>query len=131
MIEENVEGEIVYNQPAGHVEDNESFEQTVIRESLEEAAIDFKPQHIIGIYQWRSPNNKTYIRVTYSGQRLQTFNNITLDTGIIQTLWLNQNQIQASQSKLRSPMVLKGINDYLSGQRYPLSLIHQFSEQIA
>ena len=41
MVEENVEGGVCLNQPAGHLEDGESLVAAVIRESREETAWAF------------------------------------------------------------------------------------------
>ena len=44
-----------------------------------------------------------------------------LDDGIIATHWLTREQLVAKQAKLRSPLVLRCVDDYLAGTRYPLS----------
>jgi len=95
----------------------------VIRETLEETAWHFKPEAIVGIYEYTSPlNQSTYLRVCFSGKKLEKEANRELDTGIIRTVSLTRNEV-AELPNLRSPMVLNCIDDYLSGVRYPLSLI--------
>jgi aminopeptidase-like protein len=51
------------------------------------------------------------------------FPNRKLDTGIIKTVWLSQKEIEDSIDKLRSPLVLSCVNDYLEGNLFPLSVI--------
>ena len=42
MVAENCEGEIVINQPAGHLEQNETLVEAVIRETLEENSVAYQ-----------------------------------------------------------------------------------------
>ncbi|HQR24655.1 MAG TPA: NUDIX domain-containing protein, partial [Steroidobacteraceae bacterium] len=44
VVEERAGGRVVINQPAGHLEDGESFLEAVVRETLEETAWTFVPQ---------------------------------------------------------------------------------------
>lgn len=123
LVEEDVEGQVVFNQPAGHVENGESLLQAVIRETLEETAHRFKPEAIIGIYRWVHPESgDTFFRHAFAGQSLGEVAGQTLDTGIIRAVWLSPDELRAQSDKLRSPLVLKTIEDYLQGQRYSLDL---------
>jgi ADP-ribose pyrophosphatase YjhB (NUDIX family) len=124
LIEEtSSNGVIVVNQPAGHWEPNETLIDAVIRETLEETAWHFKPEAIVGIYEYTSPiNQNTYLRVCFSGKKLKKEVNRVLDVGIVRTVSLTRDEV-AELPNLRSPMVLNCIDDYLSGVRYPLSLI--------
>ena len=54
LVEEQTRDGIRYNQPAGHLEDGESLIEAVIRETLEESACDFRPEALLGIYQYLS-----------------------------------------------------------------------------
>ncbi len=124
LVEERILGKQVYNQPAGHLEPGESLLQAVIRETQEETARDFTPEYISGIYRWDQPETKRcFIRVTFAGQCDNHQADRMLDDGIIQALWLTRDEISARAEKLRSPMVLRCIDDYLAGKRYPLELI--------
>lgn len=122
MIEEICAHKKVINQPAGHLEDKEDLIQAVIRETLEETAWHFTPEIITGIYQWTVPENgETYLRICFSGQCSQHAPERELDNGIIRTLWLERDELL--HLSLRSPLVLLGIDDYLSGKHYPLELL--------
>lgn len=122
LVEENINGEIVFNQPAGHLENNESLLDAVIRETLEETRWDFEPAYISGIYQWTHENGETYLRICFAGKITKEHKNLTLDTGIERTVWMTVNEIK--HIKTRSPLVLKCIEDYMSGQKFPLLLIN-------
>lgn len=130
MVEEIADQQAVYNQPAGHLEDGETFVDAIIREVQEETAWQFMPDAITGIYRWRKADEgKTFVRVCFSGTLGEHTSKQILDEGIIAASWLPLEQLQAlSASRLRSPMVLKCIDDYLSGHRYPLEMIHELED---
>ena len=124
MVQERISGKSVYNQPAGHLEDGETLIDAVIRETREETAWHFEPECITGIYRWRHPDkNKTFIRVSFAGKGLYHDPAYELDSCIERTLWLTPEEIRRQPDKLRSPMVLRSIEDYLAGSSYPLSLL--------
>jgi len=124
LVQERISGKSVYNQPAGHLEDGETLVDAVIRETREETAWEFLPEAVTGIYQWRLPDmSKTFIRVAFSGKRLQHDPDGALDACIEKTLWLSPEEIRNQHDRLRSPMVLRSVEDYLAGFRYPLTLL--------
>lgn len=126
LIEEESDGLIVLNQPAGHVELGETLIEAVIRETLEESAWHFIPESVVGIYQHKSTvNGIHYIRIAFHGRHHSYQADRPLDTGILRTLWLTRHDI-AHHQPVRSPMVLQGIDDFLAGQRYPLSIFKSF-----
>ncbi len=124
IVEEESDGKIVYNQPAGHLDEDENLIQAVIRETLEETAWHFKPENITGVYQYKSPDNgTTYVRFCFSGKCDQHEPDRKLDDGIVRAIWMSYEELLREQDKLRSPMVLRCIDDYLAGKQYPLELI--------
>ena len=128
MVEEICKGEMVINQPAGHLEQNESLVEAVIRETLEETAWHINPTGIIGVYQWTSKNGRqTYIRVSFSGDCLQHEPDRKLSQGINRALWLTRDELEQQAHRLRSPMVMRCVDDYLSGTHYPLHIFHHIS----
>ncbi len=128
LVEENSDGRIILNQPAGHVEEHESITEAVIRETLEESGCRFVPEAIVGVYRWRSPRNHvTYLRIAFCGQCASRDRDICLDTDIITTHWLSYAELQENPSRHRSPLVMRCINDYLAGQRLPLNLINELT----
>lgn len=121
--EQTVDG-IRYNQPAGHLEQGESLEQAVVREALEETGWQVTPEALLGIYQAPSADGRiTYLRFAFICRAQQQLPDPVLDHGIHEALWLNPDEIRSRQDAWRSPTVIRCIDDYLSGQRYPLSLI--------
>jgi ADP-ribose pyrophosphatase YjhB (NUDIX family) len=121
LVEETVKDSVVLNQPAGHLEENETLVQAVVRETLEETAWHFRPEALLGVYRWRSPGNQvTYLRFAFTGSLLGHEPERPLDHGILRTLWLTPAAIRQSVAAHRSPQVLRCVDDYLSGVRYPL-----------
>ncbi|RBP51559.1 NUDIX hydrolase [Arenicella xantha] len=116
--------EIVFNQPAGHLEKGESILDAVIRETLEETCCHFTPEALVGLYRLEAANGKTYIRVTFCGSISEQDPVYSLDPDIIRTHWFSPDEVRQNQA-LRSPLVLSCIDDYLSGQRYPLELLRE------
>ncbi len=131
MIEENADGQRVINQPAGHLEKNETIITAVKREVLEETAWDFEPDHLGGIYLYQSPhNNITYLRISFSGHCLHHYPQQKLDDDIIRACWMTREELQTQKTRLRSPLVIRCIDDYLAGKQYPLELLHHYGDSL-
>ena len=122
LVEETVNGERVINQPAGHLENNESFIDAVIRETLEKTRFEFEPSYITGIYRWIHDNGETYVRVCFAGDVIKEHTELKLDTGIERAIWLTEDEVKI-HARLRSVLVNKSIEDFMAGQNYPLGLI--------
>lgn len=124
MIEELSNGKLVYNQPAGHLEPYETLQQAAVRETLEESGWHVEPTHVLGISSYYSERKKTlYYRTTFIAKALKEEPNAILDHGIERAIWLTLQELQAESHKLRSPLVLQNIQEYLSGRQYPLDMI--------
>lgn len=117
-------GDLVINQPAGHLERSESLLEAVARECLEETACHFRPHSLVGLYLWSHPSiERGYLRVCFAGSVGEPDPARALDDGIERVLWLNRDELADQADRLRSPLVLNGVDDYLAGERYPLSLL--------
>jgi 8-oxo-dGTP pyrophosphatase MutT (NUDIX family) len=125
MVEEEVNGRLAYNQPAGHLDDKESLVSAAVRETLEETGWTVELQHLIGIHQWRSTEHGDgVLRFSFAARALGHDPRRPLDTGILRALWLTRDEIVALGERLRSPLVLMSIDAWLAGQRLPLAALH-------
>ena len=124
LVEETVKSRLVINQPAGRLEMGESLVAAAIREALEETGWEIEPLGVVGIYRWASEHEgKTYLRVCFYGRALRHDAQRPLDTGIERVLWLDHAALLHRVSELRSPLVLRCVDDYLAGHRFPLDLL--------
>ena len=129
VVEERIGGRIVINQPAGHVEDGETLESAVRREALEETAWHFTPTALLGLYLWRSSRGRSTLRVAFIGTVAGFETQRRLDPPVLCTHWLSRDELSERGAQLRTPLVLRCIDDYLAGQRLPLaSLVSLRSE---
>jgi 8-oxo-dGTP pyrophosphatase MutT (NUDIX family) len=124
MVEEEVGGRLVYNQPAGHLDDGESLRRAAVRETLEETGWSIELQHFIGVHQWLSTEHgQGVVRFSFAGSALRHDPRRPLDRGIHRALWMTRSEIAALGERLRSPLVLLSIDAWLAGQRFPLDML--------
>lgn len=127
LVEEHTPQGLRFNQPAGHWEANETLAAGAIREVLEESAYDFSPEFLIGIYRWHAPaSDTTYLRFAFGGKLLAHHPELSLDDGIVRAAWMTIDEIRATQPHHRSPLILRCVEDYLAGNRYPLDIITHY-----
>lgn len=126
LVEELSEGKSVFNQPAGHIEENESIFDAAIRETLEESGYLVELTGLTGIYTYLAPSNGvTYYRFCFAAKLIEHQSN-KLDPDIIAAHWLSAEQINNMQAQQwRSPLVPKCIADYQQRTALPLDYIYQ------
>ncbi|MGV8923312.1 MAG: NUDIX hydrolase [Thermomonas sp.] len=132
-VEERSNNTLVINQPAGHLEPDESLLQAAVRETREETGWIVRPTHFIGAYQWKAPvragenEGRHYLRFAFAAETLEEMPNARLDEGIVRALWLTPEELQALAPRHRSPLVWRTVADYLGGNRHPLSMVGQLA----
>lgn len=129
LVEEDTTDGLRLNNPAGHLDPGESIVQACAREVLEETAHDFTPSALVGVYmtrftKTRTGDDTTYLRFSFAGTLGTHHGWRALDTGIVRTVWLTADEIRACPQRHRSPLLLRGMEDYLAGRRFPLDLVH-------
>jgi len=129
LVEEETPEGIRLNQPAGHLDPGESLIDAAVREALEETTCAFTPEALLGVYMARSASAYeavpvTYVRFAFLGTVGEPDPALQLDDGILRTLWLTADEVRVRIREHRSPLVMKCIEDHLSGQRFPLSVVH-------
>lgn len=124
IVKERINGRLVLNQPAGRVEPGETLIAAVVREAREETGWRFKPDALLGVYLWRNPNtSRANMRFAFSGVVSDHDPAQPLDHPIVQTHWLSREELQQRARELRSPLVLRCIEDFFGGQRHPLAAV--------
>jgi|SRR5688500_17992417 8-oxo-dGTP pyrophosphatase MutT (NUDIX family) len=123
MVEERVAGRLVLNQPAGHLEDRETLLEAAIRETREETAWRFRPEALVGTYLWRCDSGRSFLRFAFCGTVDDHRAQQPLDQGIVRSLWISHQQLLAQSARLRSPLVLRCLQDYLLGKRQPVDSV--------
>ena len=133
LVEEHTPKGLMFNNPAGHLDPGESPLQACVREVLEETAYAFTPTALVGIYLSRfskppTPQDPeediTYLRFAFTGELGAHDPTRQLDTGIVRTLWMSIEEMQATQSRHRSRLLLRCAQDHARGQRFPLDTVY-------
>jgi ADP-ribose pyrophosphatase YjhB (NUDIX family) len=128
LVEEETPEGLRLNNPAGHLDPGESPAEGCAREALEETAHRFTPTALVGVYlsRHRQPDtgtDVTYLRLAFCGALGPQEPGRALDTGIVRTVWMTPQEVRASASRHRSPLVLACMEDYLAGRRLPLETV--------
>lgn len=126
LVEERSEsGGLVWNQPAGHLDPGETLLDAAVREAREETGYRFVPEALVGMYLWTHPGGEgTYLRAAYAG-RIEGEPSGRLDPDIVRTHWRTRDELASAPERLRSPLVLRCVDDYLAGVRHPLQVVVQ------
>ena len=129
LVEEQTRDGLMLNNPAGHLDPGESPQDGCAREALEETAHAFTPTALVGVYlnrftKTRTGDDLTYLRFAFAGTVGHFDPDRTLDEGIVRTVWMTPDEIRACPERHRSPLLLACLEDYLAGQRHPLTLVH-------
>ncbi len=126
VVDERIDRRLLFNQPAGHVETGETLLEAIVREVREETAWLFTASGLIGVYLWRHPRTgRTTKRFAFAGAVSDHRDAQPLDEGIVGTHWLTRAELKQREPQLRSPLVLRCIDDYLAGRRAPLAAAAQ------
>ncbi len=128
MVEETAGGRLVLNQPAGHLEPDESLVDAALRETREETGWDVRLTGFIAAYQWKAPasdgdDGRHYLRFAFAAEPVAHDPARTLDTGIARALWMTPDELRAASGRHRSPLVWQAVDDHLGGRRHPLDLL--------
>lgn len=131
MVEEDVRGRRVLNQPAGHLEPDESLFDAALRETLEETGWNVRLTAFVGAYQWKAPDElaggsgRHYLRMAFAAEPLSHDADRALDEGIVQAIWLSPEQLREQHARHRSPLVWRVVEDFLAGRRHALDVLQQ------
>jgi 8-oxo-dGTP pyrophosphatase MutT (NUDIX family) len=123
LVEELIDGRRVLNQPAGHLDPDESLIDACRREVLEETAHPFTPTGLVGIYRWHyAAKDVTFLRFCFRGN-VEEAEKRALDKQILALHWLTPAQLTDRRAEHRSPLVQKCVEDFLAGRHFPLEVL--------
>ena len=123
FVEERIDGRLVLNQPAGHLDPGESLIAACRREVMEETAHRFEPTALVGIYRWHhAAKDVTFLRFCFAG-KVEGETGGPLDKEIVRLHWLTPAELEARKADHRSPLVQKCVADFLAGRRFPLEIL--------
>lgn len=123
LVEERIDGRLVLNQPAGHLDPDESLLAACRREVLEETAHRFEPTALVGIYRWHyAAKDVTFLRFCFRG-RIEGVENRNLDPEIVRLHWLTREELLARRPEHRSPLVQRCVDDFIAGRRFALEVL--------
>ncbi len=127
-VEERVNGRLVINQPAGHLEPDESLFDAALRETREETGWDVRLTSFLGAYQWKAAESgRHYLRFAFAAEPERHDPTRKLDDGIVQALWLTPDELLAARERHRSPLVWQAVADHLAGHRSPLTVLQHLA----
>lgn len=125
VVEEMVRGRATWNQPAGHLEANETLLQAAARELYEETGIEAVPEAFLRLHQWIAPDNTPFLRFLFALDLPSVLPTLPQDRDIDRCWWLTADEILTAK-KLRSPLVAESVRVYQQGTRYPLAMLSAF-----
>jgi 8-oxo-dGTP pyrophosphatase MutT (NUDIX family) len=127
LVEERVRGALVLNQPAGHVEPGETLLEAAIRETREETGWEVALTHLVGAYRWDAPDGTAFLRFAFAATTVAHHPAEPLDAGIERALWMRPEELRAAEARVRSPLVLAVVEDWLAGVRLPLAALRDIA----
>ncbi len=126
VVEETINGKALWNQPAGHLEADETLVQAAKRELYEETGIHAEPQQFIRMHHWIAPDKTPFLRFLFAIELDDTCATEPHDSDIDRCLWVTAQEILHAPN-LRSPLVAESIRCWQQGERYPLAVVGEFN----
>ena len=128
IVEERVSGALVVTQPGGHIEAGETPEAAAIRETLEESGCRIAVQELVGVYLWVHPYTyRQHLRIMFFAKLIEQIPDYELDVGVVAAHWLSFEELKLREAALRTPVVMRCIEDYRSGQRRPDNVLQSLT----
>lgn len=112
-----------FNLPAGTLEVDEDFIQCILREAKEETGADVELQHFLGVYQTVIGSGGNVVFLVFAGSTAEAAVFASDEHTVIKAFTYEEVLELDTQGKLRSPIVLKAIQDHRDGKVFSLEVV--------
>jgi ADP-ribose pyrophosphatase YjhB (NUDIX family) len=114
--------------PGGKLLWCEALLECLERETLEETGFQVIPEKVLGIYQRRTQEDEDdYFRFIYICRLKNTRQRKFRDPNIIEAKWFPIKEVISNKLKVRSPEIIREINDFAQGKSFPLDVIDLYT----
>ncbi|MGI9149840.1 MAG: NUDIX domain-containing protein [Chloroflexota bacterium] len=111
------------NLPVGGVESGESLRDCAVREVLEETGIRVRLRATLGVYQSIVGRDDHVILVLFAADAAVATDATSEEHGHPSLFSIAEVELLSRQGRLRSPVVLRAVHDFVAGRRLPLSAV--------
>ncbi len=112
-----------FNLPAGTLEVDEDFLQCIQRETKEETGADVEVEGFLGIYQTVIASGSNVVFLVFAGKVTEHALFHSDEHTVIAAHSYDEICALNKEGKLRSPIVLKAIEDHRAGRMLPLEAV--------
>lgn len=112
-----------FNLPAGTLEVGEDFMGCILREAKEETGADVKLRHFLGVYQTVIGNGSNVVFLVFAGEVAAASTFQSEEHAIIKTFTYDEVLALNKTGNLRSPIVMKAIEDFRANRTFPLETV--------
>ena len=119
--------DITLTQPAGHIEENESLEDALVREVKEETGYTVKATELIGVY-FRHWHDSTSIRFSFVCELVDEPLVPIEDKTIMEAIWMPIEEVKERREEYRRGSTEVTFDDYFAGKRYPMDTVKCFEK---
>ena len=129
MVEEQIDDQVVLNQPAGHLEAGESLVEAAAREVLEETRWKVRVTHLIGVHRWCDEDSgHSWLRFVFCAKATHESPG-PLDPPVVAARWMSRKQLEEEESRFRSPLVFAALEAHDEGTLLPLAALRDLFGQ--